>query len=115
MRRREFITLVGGAVVAVPVAMRAQQPARIPRLGIVLYSTPQDDPETGALQQGLRDLGYIHVRIWRSSIALWKATQNGFLVWPQISVRLKPDMLFPIGGDVIPFVGKATQTFRSFL
>jgi putative tryptophan/tyrosine transport system substrate-binding protein len=110
MRRREFITLVGGAVAAVPVAMRAQRPARIPHLGILLYSTPQDDPQTGALQQGLRDLGYID----RQNIAIeYRFAEGNAERLPGLAadlVRLKPDMLFPIGGDVTPFVGKATQT-----
>ena len=58
MRRREFITLFGSAAVW-PFAARAQQSARMPRLGVLLYSTPQEDPQAKSLQQGLRDLGYI--------------------------------------------------------
>ena len=61
MRRRKFIALVGGAVVAVPIA-RAQQLARIPRLGVLLYSTPQADPQIKFVLQGLRDLGYLEGR-----------------------------------------------------
>src|SRR5262245_9889205 len=54
MRRREFITLLGGAVVAWPLAARAQQPAKVPRIGII-----DDAPIWDHFRQGLRDLGYI--------------------------------------------------------
>ena len=52
LRRREFITLLGGAA-AWPLAARAQ-PARIPRIGII-----DDAPMWNAFRQGLRDLGYL--------------------------------------------------------
>src|SRR5258705_9894470 len=60
MRRREFISLLGGTV-AWPVAARAQQRERMRRIG-VLMSLAADDPETparvGAFAQGLQDLGW---------------------------------------------------------
>jgi putative ABC transport system substrate-binding protein len=109
MRRREFITLFGSAAIW-PFAARAQQSARIPRLGVLLYSTPQEDPQTKAFQQGLRDLGYIDGQ--NISIEYRYAEGNAERL-PDLAadlVRLKPDVLFPIGGDVAPFVSKATQT-----
>jgi putative ABC transport system substrate-binding protein len=53
VRRREFITLLGGAA-AWPLAARAQQPAKIPRIGII-----DDAPMWDPFRQGLRDLGYL--------------------------------------------------------
>ena len=53
MRRREFIALLGGAV-ALPLAARAQLPAKIPRIGII-----DDAPMWQAFRQALRELGYI--------------------------------------------------------
>ena len=53
MRRRQFITLLGGAA-AWPLTARAQQPPKIPRIGII-----DDSPIWNAFRHGLRDLGYL--------------------------------------------------------
>ena len=53
MRRREVITLLGGAA-AWPLAARAQQPARVPRIGII-----DDAPMWHSFRQALRDYGYV--------------------------------------------------------
>ena len=64
MRRREFITLVGGAVAAWPLAARAQQ-ERMRRVGVLMALTPSD-PEAqlrvNALEAGLLDLGWVEGR-----------------------------------------------------
>jgi ABC-type uncharacterized transport system substrate-binding protein len=61
VRRRDFITLIGGAAVAWPLAARAQQPERMRRLGI-LMAIAENDPEgqqrVAALVQGLRESGW---------------------------------------------------------
>src|SRR5882672_4952982 len=58
MRRRDFLTLIGGAIVAVPrVALAQQKVARIGFLGLVSPSSHAS--RTSALRAGLRDLGYV--------------------------------------------------------
>src|SRR5499426_4838077 len=54
MRRRDFVLLVAAASLASPFSVRAQQPAKIPRIGII-----DDSPIWNAFRQGLRDLGYL--------------------------------------------------------
>src|SRR5262245_6565314 len=58
MRRREFITLLGGAATAWPLAVRAQQPGKIPRIGIIGHAF-DDAPRWNACRHGLRDLGHL--------------------------------------------------------
>ena len=58
MRRREFITLLGGAV-AWPLAARAQQSTSAPRIGWLAFDVPENHAYFDALRgQGLRDLGH---------------------------------------------------------
>jgi putative ABC transport system substrate-binding protein len=62
MRRREFITFLGGAAAAWPLAARAQQPDRIRQVGLLLPRA-ENDPEAQrgviAFVQGLRELGWM--------------------------------------------------------
>src|SRR5436190_15935744 len=74
LKRRDFITLLGGAVAAWPIAARGQRRGVVPRLGALLYSTPQADPQMRLVQGGLRELGGIvnlsrHGRLWGSVVS----------------------------------------------
>jgi putative tryptophan/tyrosine transport system substrate-binding protein len=59
VRRREFITLLGGAAAAWPLAARAQQPAKVPRVGILSPAASETAATLTAFREGIRDLGYI--------------------------------------------------------
>ncbi len=61
MRRREFITLLGGAAIAWPLAARAQQPDRVRRIGILMYLASDDadaQSRNAAFLEGLQELGW---------------------------------------------------------
>jgi putative ABC transport system substrate-binding protein len=59
MKRREFLSLLGGAAAAWPLAARAQQAGKMPRIGLLSPGHPESaDANSDALQEGLRELGY---------------------------------------------------------
>jgi putative ABC transport system substrate-binding protein len=77
MRRREFLGLVGGAA-AWPLAVHAQQAGRMPRIGVLMNSLP-DDPEGQAryraFLQGLQQLGWVDGRDVRIDVR-WGAVAD---------------------------------------
>ena len=63
MRRRDFITLVGGTTAAWPLAVRAQQSAKLPTIGFSDASTPSTEGQwVAAFVQRLGELGWIEGR-----------------------------------------------------
>jgi putative ABC transport system substrate-binding protein len=75
MRRRDFISLLGGAAITWPLTARAQQRERVRRIGL-LINLAADDPESqarrAAFQQGLQQLGWTDGRNVRV-VARWGA------------------------------------------
>jgi putative ABC transport system substrate-binding protein len=63
--RRDFITLLGGAAAAWPLAARAQQPERMRRIGVLMSLAANDaqgQARLAAFLQGLQQLGWIDGR-----------------------------------------------------
>jgi putative tryptophan/tyrosine transport system substrate-binding protein len=59
VRRREFITLVGGAAVGWPLGVRTQQADKVPRIGYLAFGSREGSQNVNTFLQGLRDLGYV--------------------------------------------------------
>ena len=107
MRRREFITLIGGAA-AWPVAARAQQSDRIRRIGVLLTvasSNPEAQARMTALRHGLEALGWMENRNiqieerWAAPVATYAAEL----------VSLKPDLILVGGSRAFIAVQRETQ------
>jgi putative ABC transport system substrate-binding protein len=75
MRRREFITLIGGAT-AWPLTAHAQQP-HIPKIGVLVAGTPDPQPFWTTFREALRDLAMWKGGISSLNIARLKATEVG--------------------------------------
>ena len=89
-RRREFITLLGGAA-ACPLAARAQQAERIRHVG-VLAGHEKYLPEFHGLREQLRELGYIEGK----NLAIdWRYADQGPASLPGISSICIPTFSFP--------------------
>jgi putative tryptophan/tyrosine transport system substrate-binding protein len=107
MRRREFITLLGGAA-AWPMTVRAQQPGKLPIIG-VLGSTPAAFSHwLPALLQRLRELGWIENR----TIAIeYRWTEGHNELYARLAmelVRLKVDVIVAVGSPAIVAAKQAT-------
>ena len=109
MKRREFITLLGGTVAAWPLATHAQPALRMRRIGVLLFAK-QDQAGISPFLRGLEALGYVDGK----TVAIEHRDADGkYERLPELAdelVRLNPDVIFCFGGDVAPILKKATAT-----
>jgi ABC-type uncharacterized transport system substrate-binding protein len=112
MRRREFITLIGGAAAAWPVAARGQQRERMRRIGVLLPATADDahyQTWFGAFLQGLEPLGWTIGR--NVQIDTRWATANADAVRRHAAelVALSPDVILAPGASTVGPLLQATR------
>ena len=109
MRRREFITLLGGGVAAWPLAARAQQGERVRRIGLLMGVA--DDREgqarVTALKQGLQDLGWTDGRNIQIETRFGGADTGRIRAHAAELVALAPDVLV---GQTTPVIRALRQT-----
>jgi putative ABC transport system substrate-binding protein len=110
MRRRDFITLVGGAAVTWPLAVGAQQRTRIPKIGFLgLGPASGSADRVEAFQQGLRDLGYVDGR----NIVIEFHWADGVDQLPTLAaefVRENVDIIFANSSTLVEPARQATKT-----
>src|SRR5215510_13898744 len=112
MKRREFITLIGGAA-AWPVAVRAQQPERIRRISIVLNAAA-DDPRyqtwVGAFLQTLAVLGWTIGRNVRIDTRCTGANAAEARRHAAELAAVSPDVILAHGSSTVGPLLQATRT-----
>jgi putative tryptophan/tyrosine transport system substrate-binding protein len=111
LRRREFITLVGGAAAAWPLAARAQQPAvKLPTIGFLGASTSSNWAQwSAAFVQRLRELGWIEGRTVAIEYRWAEGRSERSAEIANEFVRLKVDVIVTVGSAVLPAM-HATST-----
>ena len=110
MRRREFITLLGGAAASVPLAARAQPAAKIPTIGFMSVSTPAAWSRfVAAFEQRLGELGWNNRRNVAIEYRWAEGRSERFVEISAEFVRLKVDVIVT-GGSAVPAARQATST-----
>jgi putative tryptophan/tyrosine transport system substrate-binding protein len=99
VRRREFITLVGNAAVAWPLAARAQQAGKLPIIGFLGSNTPATQKRwNDAFVQRLRELGWIEGRTVAIEYRWAEGRNERYAEIAAEMVRLKVDVIVTSGG-----------------
>ena len=113
MKRREFITLLGGAAAAWPLAAHAQQPGAMRRIG-VLMSTAMGDPEgqarMGAFLQALEQLGWADGRNVRIDTRWPTGNADDNRKYAAELVALAPEVILASSATIAVALQRATRT-----
>ena len=110
MRRREFITLVGGAAAAWPLAVRAQQPEKLRTIGFTGQSTRAAESElVAAFTQRLRELGWMENRNITIEYRWSEGRTERFIQIAAEFIRLKVDVIVTSGTPQVIAAKQATS------
>lgn len=107
MKRREFITFLGGAVVAGPLAARAQK--SLPRIGWLVYGGAALDPIDQSLKDALALTGLVDGRNIEIAFRYANREPDQLARLASELVALKPDLLLAVGGDVVKPLFEASK------
>jgi len=112
MKRRAFITLLGGAAATWPLAARAQQPQQMRRIG-VLMNVAADDPEAparvGVLSQGLAELGWTIGRNVRIDYRWYAGNADAARKYAAELLALAPDVVVASGTLGVTAIQQGTR------
>ena len=112
MKRREFITLLGGAAAAWPLAARAQQPAQMKRVGIIVpfaASYPDGQARIAAFQQALAGFGWTEGVNMRTEIRWSGGNADDIRQNALELIALAPDVILADGSPSVAALLQATR------
>ena len=112
MRRREFVTLIGGVAATWPLAARAQQPNRMRRVGVLIGTTETDldgQNRLTALRKGMQELGWLDGQNAQVDVR-WAASDDLTRFYAAEIVSLKPDVIVANGTPASLALRQITQT-----
>jgi putative ABC transport system substrate-binding protein len=104
IRRRDFITLLGGAA-AWPLAARAQQNDRVRRVGVLFVGANQN---VAAFRERLAMLGWVEGGNLRMDYRIAGGDPDRFAAYAEELVNLRPDVIFALGGPAARAVQQRT-------
>jgi putative ABC transport system substrate-binding protein len=112
MRRREFMTLLGGAAAVWPLATRAQQPERMRRIGVLIGAADSPDIQVlvEAFLQVLAQLGWTDGRNLRIDYRSGGGEADAIRKLATELVALVPDVIFTVGSSTMGPLLQATST-----
>jgi ABC-type uncharacterized transport system substrate-binding protein len=111
--RRRFIAALGAAALATPLRAFAQQtPGKIPRLGVLLFNSPQIDP-FAPLIEGLQALGYVDGKTVKIEYRYADGKSERLPALAAELVQLKPDLIFAMAATSRRTPSKPRIRFRS--
>ena len=111
--RREFITALGGAIAAWPLAARAQQREHMRRIGVLMSATPDDPYQTtylSAFMQGLQERGWTIGRNVRIDFRWGAGNTDLFRKYATELVALAPDVILATAGSIVGALEKESGT-----
>jgi putative ABC transport system substrate-binding protein len=113
MRRREVITLLGGAAAAWPLAARAQQVRKVWRIGFLagaMRPTQLGSSVYAGFLRGMRELGYVE---GQDFVMEWRFAEGRFELFPELAaefVQLNADVIVLGSTNAVPAAQRATAT-----
>ena len=114
MRRRDFIKVIGGGVAAWPLVVRAQEPDRMRRIGVLSGGPATDDPDNQArwvtLTQALQQLGWIEGRNLQIDYRLSEGNTDRARKFAAELIALNPDVIVASGTTAVGPLLQVTRT-----
>jgi putative ABC transport system substrate-binding protein len=113
MKRREFITLLGGATVMWPIIGRAQQPEQMRRIGVLMESAEGDPERTkqfARFREGLASFGWLEGRTVRIDYRFAAAHADQFQALAKELVALQPEVILVVSTPVAAAMQRETNT-----